>query len=147
MPAEEISVSSTSTRTTVASIVAVVLVFPASLVGYGFRWLAFGLINRFYGGGSSFPFADEIAYVIVPNLLFGVVTGMVTVGATYFPFRRANMTRVATAVVIVWAILYVVGLSLGVYLRGLGLEVMQGVAILVGIALGSFTTAKDNASI
>lgn len=125
-------------RTLTASVVAVFLVLPASLVAAAFRWLIGNLILRFVGEGIVLDFA--------PNLIFGLITGMIAVGTTHFLFGRARLLTVATSISIVWAVIYGFGLGLSTYLRGVEPSLLQGVTMLIGIALGSFTTAKDNAT-
>jgi hypothetical protein len=97
-----------------------------------------------YGGGSWVPFADQAAYVWFPNGLLGAITGLLAVSVTAFLVRRSNLMAVATAVSIVWVLLYAVGIILNVSLRGFDIGVAQGVSIAIGIVLGSFSGARES---
>lgn len=134
-------------RKALPAAVATLLILPASLVGYGFRWIAIGLLLRFYGAGSSpASFFDIAALLVAPNVLFGVVTGTVAIGITLLVFREANLKAAAMTASVAWGILYVIGLGLGIYLRGWSYDVIQGLSIVCGIVIGTFSMAMDNSS-
>lgn len=133
-------------KTASAAMVGLLLVIPASIVGYGFRWLALGLVLRLYAPESAgAPFAI-ILFQVVPNVIFGLLTGMVAVGLTHLLFRHAKLLTVAKVVSGGWFLIYAVGLGLGIALRGWSFDIVAAASIMFGLMLGSFVTAMDNSA-
>ena len=129
----------TSDRTVPAAIVATVMVLigliPAGIVVTVYSFF----LRIFIGSVSWISYIDEIALIWFPELLRGMISGFVAMLITGYFFKNFNEQAVRLSALMFWLAIIIAILAVSVSVRGVTVDTLGTVSVIVGLALGLFS--------
>lgn len=127
-------------RTVWAVIVGIVVVVPALLPAALFV-LIYNFFFSFYtGGGSWIPYLHEIGSVWFPELVRGMIVGVIALATVEKIFTNFNKAAVRYGVICFWGAVLFLLIGMSAYVGGLTLEMTGGVALFIGLCCGAWAS-------
>lgn len=122
-------------RTAVAAIVAIVAIVPA-IIPAGVAVIVYSFFFSRYLGGAWIPYVDEIGGIWFPEMVRGMVMGAVAIWISRYFFPKSNLEAVRFATLAFWGAVSLLLLGVSIAVRGLALDMVAVVAVLVGLGAG-----------
>ncbi|MBA8910691.1 hypothetical protein [Aminobacter ciceronei] len=132
----------TPENTAAAVLVAIVTVLPAAIPAAVAVLLYTFVFNLFTGGSSWIPYLHEIGLMWFPEILRGIVIGSIAMWTSRYFFPRSSVEAVRLATLAFWGALLIALLLFSVTFRGLTLDIVGVLALLVGLAVGLWTNDR-----